>query len=179
MVELPIDSPVSRTWRGRPFLRSFSIVELVMVVTILSILAAVAVPRFSSSLTRQRVAAAARRVAHDLSLARRSARAGSVTRVIAFDLSTDRYRVGGVGSLDRAAGAYEVWLADEPYEVEIVKVDFDGETRVTFDGWGVPASGGTVVVGTRGQQWKIVLDVDTGQTEVSELTVLLEIAEPG
>jgi len=49
----------------KPKLRGFSMVELVLVVCIMAIVASMAVPRFANSLTRNRVEAAARRVAAD------------------------------------------------------------------------------------------------------------------
>ena len=64
-------------------------------------------------------------------------------------------------------------LALEPYAADVVSAAFDDPDdaldaieAVTFDGWGTPDSGGTIVVAAGPQTRTIVLDPDTGKAAV-------------
>src|SRR3954451_23186913 len=74
---------------ARPQRRSstaFTLFELMIVILIIWIAAAVAVPRYASSVGRYRAEFAAKRVAADLNLARARAKAASSTRNVTFNL---------------------------------------------------------------------------------------------
>ena len=72
-------------------LRGFSLAELVCVVVIIGILAAIAAPRFSNSLALQRVEAAARRVVVDLALVRRQAKSSNASQTVRFDAAAGAF----------------------------------------------------------------------------------------
>lgn len=158
----------------KPFLRGFSLLELVIVIMIVGIMAAVALPRFGETLGRNRVELAANRVEHDLELAQRTARRASSTQRVTFDTVTDSYTLPNVDHLDHAGEDYAVTLADVPYEVDLISVDFDGNSYVDFDGFGVPTSGGTVVLAAGGYKVAITLESGTGKTlkEITKADVL-------
>ena len=137
-----------------------------MVVAIIGIIAAIAAPRYAASLTRYRADSAARRVVADLALAQRVAAATSSSRDVEFDTLTHSYLIEDVRALDGTATDYETFLLEPPYEARITFVDFGGETDVTFDGYGMPDSGGTVIVQRGDVQMTIVLDPDTGLASV-------------
>jgi len=136
---------------------AFTLIELVVVVIVIGILAGIAVPRFYGSYQNRRVEAAAYRVRRDLVLAQRQARTASADRTVSFDVDAESYTIAGVAHLDRAGTDYEVQLDGPPYEVQIIAVDLDGDDEVTFDGFGMPDSGGTIVVGTLDDQQTITL----------------------
>src|SRR5574337_1765023 len=71
----------------------FSLIELTVVVVIIGIVAAVAIPRFGGSTVRQRAEAAARRVAADLSYARQYAMQNSSTWTVRFSVTYNNYRI--------------------------------------------------------------------------------------
>lgn len=152
-------------WRitGRP--RGFSLVELTLVVAILAVVTAMALPRFANSLTRYRLDAAARRIAADLELARQAAQQTSASRTVTFS-PPNTYRLQNVKALDSQATDYDVDLRLEPYHAQIVSADFNGDAVVVFNGHGVPDSGGTVVIQVGTDQKTIVLDPDTGQASI-------------
>ncbi len=146
--------------------RAFSLVELVVVVAILAILASVAVPRFANSLLRRRVEAAARRVVTDLELVRRRARISSTTLAIEFELEAAAYRVAGLTDPDHPQQDYRVSLADPPYEVELRRIDLDGEATLQFDGYGQPDRSGSIVVGAGDYEIEVNVDADTGEARI-------------
>ena len=104
--------------------------------------------------------------AADLRQAQTYATTTSASCKATFYAATEKYTLTGVASLDGAPGDYEVVLTADPYEAKIVSADFGGSGEITFDGWGVPSSGGTVVVSVGTEQRTIALDGETGQVTI-------------
>jgi hypothetical protein len=71
-----------------------------------------------------------------------------------------------VADPNHSSKAYAVDVALE-FEAEITSVDFDGNDTVTFDGYGKPDNGGTVVLGGRVESRKISVDPDSGKASSS------------
>ncbi len=65
-------------------------------------------------------------------------------------------------SPDGVAGDYTVDLSAEPYRANVVSASFNGGTQVVFNGWGLPNSGGTVVLSVGAEQRTVVVDGTTG-----------------
>ena len=74
--------------------------------------------------------------------------------------------MSGVAHLNDSAAAYSVLMADPPYRSTLVSADFGGDATVKFDGFGVPDSGGTVVVAAGGISVTVVLDANTGEAAI-------------
>lgn len=150
--------------------QAFSLAELSMVIAIIGVLAAVAVPRFAGAIARQRGEQASRRIALDLAYARQRAIQTSVPQSVVFDVATDSYTLPGVPHLDDSTKDYKVVLSDEPYSVHLVKVDFGGTATVTFDIHGTADSTGTVAVevGSGTNEYKKIV-VDPAQADVTRL----------
>jgi type II secretory pathway pseudopilin PulG len=145
------------------------LVELVIVLMVMGILGAVAVPTFFDSLLFHRVESAARRVKADLELARNTARLTSASQSITFNNTTKTYTAStAIKDLDRPSQTYAVNLSKAPYELKTVTANFGGTAVITFDGYAKPSSGGTVVVQVdANHKATVTLDGTTGQITIT------------
>ncbi len=135
-----------------------------MVALILAILAAAAVPKYADALSRFRVDAAARRIAADLATAQARARAASSSLSIVFTLPPQgsRYQIIGMKDPDRPAATYTVNLADSPYLATLSSASFGGDATLVYSGYGIPDSGGTIIVYCGQYARTIAIDATTG-----------------
>lgn len=137
----------------------FTLVELVLVLVITGVLAAIALPRFAQAAERQRISIAAKRVEADLELARSRARAASQTVTVIFDLGDSAYTLDAVGG-----EGFKVQLDEAPYGVKLSDAVFNTATSVSFNGYGIPNTGGS-----------ITLSNSNGQSIYLELTASGEV----
>lgn len=147
---------------GRPAFRAFTLVEVVVVLAMIAILAAVAIPVFGGSIAHSRLDSAARRVLLDLDAARQLAHRTSQSVSVLFSPAGNYYVFSGVADVDKPAQAYGVELAREPYVVKIESVNLGGDTDVIFDGYGTPDSGGTIVLRCGSITATVTLEAATG-----------------
>jgi prepilin-type N-terminal cleavage/methylation domain-containing protein len=149
--------------------RAFSLVELIIVLMVMGIIGAVAVPTFFDSLLFHRVESAARRVKADLELARNTARLTSATQTITFNNATRSYTASAaVKDLDRPSQTYSVKLSQPPYELDTLTANFGGTTVVSFDGYAKPSSGGTVIVQVdNDHKATVTLNATTGHVTIT------------
>jgi prepilin-type N-terminal cleavage/methylation domain-containing protein len=150
-----------------PLRTGFTLIELVTVALILGILTAAAVPTFADSLMYHRVETAALRLKKDLELARQLASSNSLAHTFQFTSAT-AYTIPNIDSLNRDGQPYSVDLAQPPYSVQVTTVDFSGTTSVTFNGYGLPSSDGTLVVEAGRHRRQVALD-NQGQVRVTRL----------
>lgn len=144
----------------------FSLIELVLVVAIMAVFAAIAAPRYGQASGRYRLDLAARRVAADLKMAQSYAKAASSSRAVVFAVETDQYQLSGIPAPDGATGDYTVSLSAEPYQADLTAVSFNHTSQVVFSGWGLPGCGGTVTLAVGSQQKTIAVDGGTGQISI-------------
>ena len=142
---------------------AFSLAELICVIVIISIITAIAAPRFSNSLALQHIEAAGRRIVVDLAFAQRQAKSSNASQTVRFDPVAGRYLLIGMPHPDHAAREYGVSLQEEPYRATLVSADFGGDQEIIFDVFGVPDSGGSVVIRVGNHVRTIVVDADTGK----------------
>lgn len=155
--------------RGPCRLRGFTLVELVLVLGVMAVLAAVAAPRYAASLRNYRLNLAAHRVAADLNLARESARAMSKSVTVEIDAGRGLISLKGVAALDGRGGVYTLDLGAEPYRVAVSSVKYSDSVpdgAVVVNGFGVPDSGVLVTLILGGIERSVELSAETGKAWV-------------
>jgi len=126
--------------------RAFSLVELILVVGIIGIVAAIAVPRFGNSISRHRVQSAAYKLKAELEYARNKAKNNSAPFVVIVYCMNDIVEIYGPAlenpfPLDTRSNytkePYGVDLSDPFLDMPVVQVIFDGygkpDTTITID----------------------------------------------
>ena len=149
--------------RGR---RAFSLLELVMVVAIMGIVAAIAAPRYAHSIARYHIDVAAKRIVNDLALASRLARNAGAERTLSFNDDGTQYTISDLAGLEKSAEPYRVDLQAEPYCTRAESVNFGGKSSVTFDAFGQADSGGEIVLTSGDFTRTITLDANSGRATV-------------
>ena len=152
--------------RRHPADRAVSLLELVTVLTIMGVMAAIGAPRYANSLALYRAQAAAARIAADVNLARSRAKTSSVGQSITFDVANSAYTVTGVAGLNGQA-TYVVKLSAEPYAATLTSAAFNATTTLSFDRYGQPATGGSVVVKSGTATRTVTVSSVTGLASVS------------
>jgi len=150
----------------------FTLVELGIVVVVMAIVGSMGVGIYGRSIARSRCEAAARRIVLDLAWATRRAQHGSVGQTVTFVASADTYQLPGVADINRAGQDYTVKLGDPPYEADLVSADFGGDAEVMFNAYGMPDSGGSVVVRVGSHTVTVVLDGATGAATIGAMQVV-------
>lgn len=143
----------------------FTIFELVVVLLIMGIFTAVTAPTFFDSMLFHRVESAARRVKADLELARSQARLTSATQTVTFTNST--YTISNTKNLDNPNYLYYVDLTKQPYVLDSAIANFSNLSKVSFDGYGTPSSGGTVVLKAKTHTCTVTVDATTGSVTIT------------
>jgi hypothetical protein len=136
------------------------------VLALIAVAAALAAPRFASAGASYRVEMAARRVAADLTMARRYARVTSQRVTCAFDARNGQYRLGGVPDPNHPGREYAVELFADPLGVRLVGVELGSGGQVVFDPYGTPSAGGTIQLQAGDHTRTVTLDVNTGKAAV-------------
>lgn len=141
----------------------FSLIELVLVLAILTVVAAIAAPRVGEASLRRRLDGAAHRIAAELVDARLDAQAASRSRVIAVDILEH--------SISIAEPDYTILrtieLDDEPYRAGIASYLLGGDPAIVFDAYGVPDTTGRIVIRASGQTRRVLVDAAGNVTVVS------------
>jgi prepilin-type N-terminal cleavage/methylation domain-containing protein len=146
---------------------AFTIVEVVIVVVIISIVASVAVPKFAKAISRQRSRAGAEKLVHDIQLVRQHARHTGSAQEILFDLDAQSYTLTGVQPLNRTTGTYVQNVAEEPYHGILAEAEFDADTKLRIDGYGMPTADGTVSLLVGNRLAVITVTAATGQVDIT------------
>jgi prepilin-type N-terminal cleavage/methylation domain-containing protein len=146
---------------------AFSLLELVMVVAILVVAAAIAAPRYAQATARYQARVAARRIAEDLALAARSARTAGAARTVTFSAPGSVYTIAGLPDLRNPATDYRVDLSVDPYRAKVSSASFAaGGPVVVFDGYGTADSDGTIAVQVGTAACTVVFSAVTGKATV-------------
>ena len=146
--------------------RAFTLLEMVLVMGITVVLAGIAIPRYAQSTRRYQADLGGRRIVADLMLAQSAARATGLSKQVVFDVTSHSYRLTDVPGLDGRSGSYVVNLAQAPYGARLVSASFSGSSTATFDGWGIPAQSGTIVLSAGSESRTVVVDRATATVRI-------------
>lgn len=146
--------------------RGFTLLETAIVVAIIGIAAAIAVPRYAGAMWRYRAELSAQRLANDLALARAVARRTSGTISVSFTGST--YQINGLNSLDNPSQPWQVDMASDPYRATITSVLSNATPvgSVEFSGFGTAVAPYRIQLSAGGVQRRVDV-ADTGVIRVS------------
>lgn len=147
--------------RRRGARRGLALFELVVVIAILALMGAIAVPRVAGVLRRQRLDLASRRLMADLNLVRSMAIRDQAERKMVLS------PVGRYYALPEhlvAGAAYQVQFNAPPYEGVLLRsVSYD-PAEVVFNRLGLPQAAGTIVIGDSVEQVTVSISATTGRT---------------
>jgi len=125
----------------------FTLIEVLMVLGIIGVIAAMAMPRWTRSVARYEADAAARRLAADLAWAQSLARNTSSSLTVHVSLTDSTYQLVGVADPDHPGQGYSVDLKQSPYRCAIVaSTATDANGNIVFDGYGTTAATGSIIV---------------------------------
>jgi len=151
----------SRPTAAKPPARGLTLVEVVLTIAIIATISAIAVPRYAMAASRYRVEAACRRIVSDLQTAQTRAVATSASITVSFDTVAETY-TATFPSPEQPATNYTVNLTRDPYAAQISTATFGSGTSFSFNGFGLPSSGGTVVVTSGAVTGTLTVDADSG-----------------
>jgi Tfp pilus assembly protein FimT len=154
------------------FRAAYSYIELLIAISVSAILSAAAVPRYNSALFQYRVDAAAKRIAADIAYLQRQSFFQSASQSVVFTINgaaagtPNSYAMATVNYVNFAAAGATVNLALPPFQAQIVSATFGAGTTLTFNQYGTPNFGGTVVVQSSSYQKTISVDSATGKVTI-------------
>ena len=154
--------------------RGFTLVELLLVVTVMGILSGILVPVFSSFTLSARLDAASRVLADDFRLARSRAIATQRVQGLVFDADNDNYY-----AYDSVLTTYAQdpltkkslsrnYRSDGRFKgVDLVQAAFPQGAKAGFNSIGSPDGGGTVILELNQARKTITVDAGTGRVRIS------------
>lgn len=155
-----------RTWRRRILHRAFSLIELIVVILLLGIVAAIGSVRYSHALSHHRALRRAEQVAAHIQRARHAARGRSQIVSLSFDAANESYTMTGLPHPDHPSGTFVVDLAEGPLAAELSTADFGGDAILSFNSFGVPDSGGSLTIASGSAVQTVIVVAGSGAVTI-------------
>ncbi|MFK7760301.1 MAG: Tfp pilus assembly protein FimT/FimU [Phycisphaerales bacterium] len=162
----------------KPTLKSsaFSLVELVIVVAILGIITAVAVPRFADAGSGRRLTAARSAIYSDVELIKLRARATSKPHAIKFYPSENKYIVVEGIDINRRSIVLTRDLDDDPFNINLDRTNIGGDEILTINALGELSPASTLQINDDGVTFNVELEGLSDNGLVPTLTITTEEA---
>jgi len=161
----PTTLPGSRFGCLRIREQGFTLIEVLVVASIMALAMAIMVPRFTGILDNVRLKAVTDRIAGETAYARSYAMANHDTTWVVFDETNNDYGLyvgpsAGSRSLipDPHSGKTALVDVDGEYNGITLTVDFGGANEVSFDWWGRPSSGGSISIDSGSRSLTLVAE---------------------
>ena len=122
----------------------FSLIELVIVISIIGIVSAIAVPRFTDAAAGRRLSAAKRTLIADIEYAKLRARATSKIYVIVFYPSKNKYILAEGTDVRVGTIVFTRDFDDNPYKIGIARTNLGGQEYSVVTPFGELSPGFTV-----------------------------------
>lgn len=151
--------------------RAFTLIELVIVIVLMGVLSAVAIPRFASASTRYRVDAAVQQIIADLNVTAALANRGSAAHTVFFEPDDELYTLVGQSSLSNPAVDRVVDLSGEPFGVNLLQVTFGADTELAISGHGLFMDSGQLTVAAGRHAKRLVFTQGSTSISVQDLTL--------
>ncbi|MCH7527694.1 MAG: GspH/FimT family pseudopilin [Planctomycetes bacterium] len=157
---------------------AFSLLEVVLVMTMMAIMLGLTAPRMQSYIEHDRVRRLGGQIALDLAMARSEAIKLRTPVKVKFRADGNFYRIlidGDIATIRGRESDYEVLLKrNDLYNAEIRSVEIDTVTDIEFDRFGRPNSGGVIVIGSGDSEVTITIDQATGNVTVGKVAKAAE-----
>jgi len=146
----------------------FSLIELIVIMTLLGILAALASTRIKDISVNVRVSAATNQITSDIELIKETALANHENMSITYNQEQNNYTIRKNGSIMTdypGSDSGIINLSEGMFSgVDITHVNINGSNVINFDKWGNVLNNGTI---TLNQNHIISVNKLTGFTEIS------------
>lgn len=146
--------------------RGFTLAELVIVMVIISTLAAIAVPRFASADASYRARGAAERFADTIRDAALTARSRSTTVVFRVDTSSDAVNAV-ITSTSETIASYAT--SDSPFGADASAFSLAKGSELQINGFGEFSASAVYVLRVGGQSRTIIVDSGAGTVTVGDI----------
>lgn len=157
---------------ARKSISAFTLMELIVVLTILAIIVAIVVPMVADTSGNMQAVAGARMVATDLQYAQNIAITEQRPITVTFDTTTNSYSLSNASStlihpIYKTAYSIQFGAGSDFDQLSIVSASFGVSSAVTFDELGAPSNSGTVTLRSGTSVYTIDVAAATGVVTVA------------
>jgi len=157
---------------NKKYINGFTLIEIIVVIVLIVIMTMVAVPQVANTLNTKRLYDAVEKLNDDLNYCRDYAISQHTNTWIEFDIGLNRYRLfyGDTWATRTAlydpARSSSAWFTiNSVYNnVSLQSVSFT-LNRISFDWWGTPSEGGSVVLTNGTNNHTITVNAETGYVQ--------------
>jgi prepilin-type N-terminal cleavage/methylation domain-containing protein len=121
---------------AHPTARAFSMIEMVLVIVIIGVIAAIAMPRFADAGSGRRLSSAKAVIEQDIEAIRLRARATGKLHTLIFYPSDEMYVAFEGTDIKRDAIVHSRVLTDEPLSLELSRTNIGGDESVQINAFG-------------------------------------------